>query len=56
MPHSYLRGNLEMPSATISATFVSRASTKAVEEKFKRYYSLMVLDFDGLENPVAAKK
>ena len=46
----------ELPCATISATFVSRASTKAVEEKLKRYNSLMVLDFDNLEDPVAAKK
>ena len=46
----------ELPCATISATFVSRASTKAVEEKLKRYNSLMVLDFDGLEDPAAAKK
>ena len=46
----------ELPCATISATFVSRASAKAVEEKLKRYNSLMVLDFDNLEDPVAAKK
>lgn len=46
----------ELPCATISATFMSRASSKAVEEKLKRYNSLMVLDFDGLEDPVAAKK
>lgn len=47
---------MELPCATISATFVSRASAKAVEEKLKRYNSLMVLDFDNLEDPVAAKK
>ena len=46
----------ELPCATISATFVSRASSKAVEEKLKRYNSLMVLDFDGLADPAAAKK
>lgn len=46
----------ELPCATISASFTSRASSKAVEEKLKRYNSLMVLDFDNLEDPDAAKK
>ena len=46
----------ELPCATISARFISRASGKTVEEKLKAYNSLMVLDFDGLEDPAAAKK
>ena len=46
----------ELPCATISASFTSRASSKAVEEKMKRYNSLMVLDFDNLEDPAAAKE
>ena len=46
----------ELPCATISASFTSRASSKAVEEKLKRYNSLMVLDFDNLEDPAAAKE
>ena len=46
----------ELPCATISASFTSRASSKAMEEKLKRYNSLMVLDFDNLEDPAAAKE
>ena len=46
----------DLPCATISASFISRASSKAVEEKLKRYNSLMVLDFDNLEDPAAAKE
>ena len=46
----------ELPCATISARFISRASSKAVEENLKAYNSLMVLDFDNLEDPSAAKK
>ena len=46
----------ELPCATISASFTSRTSSKAVEEKLKLYNSLMVLDFDNLEDPAAAKE
>ena len=52
--NSLKRDNL--PAATISATLLTRDSHKDIKEKIKHYNSLIVLDFDNVEDLIISKK
>ena len=52
--NSLKRDNL--PAATISATLLTRDSHKDIKEKIKHYNSLIVLDFDNVEDLMISRK
>ena len=46
----------KLPAAAISATLSTRESSKPLEERLTHYNPLIVLDFDNLPDPEAAKE
>ena len=44
-----------LPAATISATFSTRSGNIPIEDKLVKYNSIVVLDFDALEDPESSK-
>ena len=46
----------KLPAATISAFLTSRDGKVEMEKKLRKYNSLMVLDFDHLDDPESAKE
>lgn len=51
----YLK-RFKLPAMTLSAFFITRDSKVEMEKKMRRYNSLIVLDFDHLDDPEQAKE